>query len=216
MTHKVHPKAFRIKEIKDWYSRWFAKKKLPEYLEEDFKIRKFLRKKLKRVGVEKIEIERFPAKINVLIWTSRPGVIIGRRGEGIERLREDLKTEILNRRKEKRPLDLKIEIKEIRNPWISAQLDAQWMAQRIERRIPFRRVLKQTLSKIMTNKEVKGARVQVSGRLNGVMIARTEWLKKGQLPRQTIRADIDYGTAKAFCTYGVIGIKVWIYKGETF
>ena len=216
MAHKVHPKAFRIKEITDWYSRWFGKKNLPQNLEEDFRIRKFLRKKLKGIGVEKIEIERFPTKVNVLIWTSRPGIVIGRRGEGIERLRNELKGKILNKRRKKGSLELRLEIKEIRNPWSSANLTAQWMAQRIKKRIPYRRVLKQALSKIITNKEIKGAKVQVSGRLNGVMIARTEWLKKGELPRQTIRADIDYGTAKAFCTYGVIGIKVWIYKGEKF
>jgi len=216
MAHKVHPKIFRIRDITDWYSRWFGKKNLPHNLEEDFRIRKFLEKKLRGVGVEKIEIERFPTKINVLIWTSRPGIVIGRRGEGIEKLKRDLKEKIFNKRKEKCPLELKLEIKEIRNPWASAKLAAQWMAQRVEKRLPYRRVLKQALSKIMANREVKGAKVQVSGRLNGVMIARTEWLKQGQLPRQTIRADIDYGTARAFCTYGIIGVKVWIYKGEKF
>ena len=213
MTHKVHPKIFRIRENLDWNSRWISKKNTPQYLEEDFKIREFLNKKLKDAGIEKIEIERFSGKINVIISTSRPGIIIGRGGEGIEKIRENLKNKILKLDKK---TDLKIEIKGIKDPFAKANLVGQWIAQQIEKRMPFRRVLKQAISKVMFHKEIKGVRVQVSGRLDGKEIARTEWLKKGQLPRQTLRADIDYGEVRAYCTYGVIGIKVWIYKGEKF
>lgn len=212
MAHRVHPKIFRIKEITDWNSRWFEKRKFPRYLKEDFEIREFLKKKLSKVGIEKVEIERFPTKTNVIISTARPGLIIGRRGEEIEKIRLEL--EKIISRKEKKQLNL--EIKEIKDPWSSATLAAQWIAQRIEARAPYRRTLKQALDKIMAHKEIKGARVQVAGRLDGIEIARTEWLKKGRLPRQTLRSDIDYGQARAYCTYGVVGVKVWIYKGEKF
>jgi len=213
MTHKVHQKIFRTKGITDWDSRGFYKKKFPQYLEEDFKIRKFLRKKLGKIGIERIEIERFPGKINVIIFTLRPGIIIGRGGKGIENLKKELEKEILEKKAKK---ELKLEIREIKNPWSSAALSAQWIAQQIEKRVRYRRVLKRALNKISTSKGVKGCRVQVAGRLNGIEIARREWLQRGQLPRQTIRADIDYAQTEAFCTYGVIGIKVWIYKGEKF
>jgi len=220
MTHRVHPKIFRIKEITDWDSRGFYRKKFPEYLEEDLKIREFLRKKLGRIGVEKIEIERFPGKINITISSARPGLIIGRGGGGVEELKRDLEAILKPAKKDDiHPLprhELKLEIREIKDPWSSASLSAQWIAQQIERRIPHRRVLKQALDKILAVKGVEGGRVEVAGRLRGAEIARREWLKRGRLPRQTIRANIDYATARAFCTYGVIGVKVWIYKGEKF
>ena len=214
MTHSVHPKVFRIKEITDWDSRGFYRKNLPEYLEEDLKIREFLRKKLGRIGVEKIEIERFSGKINIVISSARPGLIIGRGGGGVEELKRDLEIILKPAKKDKR--ELKLEIKEIRDPWSSASLSAQWVAQQIEKRIPPRRILKQVLDKILASRGVEGSRVEVAGRLGGAEIARREWLKRGRLPLQTIRANIDYATARAFCTYGVIGIKVWIYKGEKF
>lgn len=214
MAHRVHPKIFRIKEITDWNSRGFYRKKLPEYLEEDLKIREFLRKKLGKIGVEKIEIERFPGKINIIISSARPGLIIGRGGGGVEELKRDLDATLPPPGREKR--ELKIEIREIKDPWSSASLSAQWIAQQIEKRIPHRRVLKQALDKILAVKGVEGGRVEVAGRLGGAEIARKEWLKRGRLPRQTLRANIDYAQAKAFCSYGVIGVKVWIYKGEKF
>lgn len=217
MTHKVHPKIFRIKGTNDWYSRGFYEKDFSGYLKEDFEIRKFLKKKLAEAAVERIEIERFSTKINIIIYTARPGLIIGRRGEGIKLLKEELEKKILKRDKRKatdRSQEFKIEIREIKDPWTSASLSAQWMAQQIEKRIHYRRVLKQSLERITSRKGVEGARVEISGRLNGVEIARRAWLQKGRLPRQTIRADIDYSQARAYCRYGVIGIKVWIYKGE--
>ena len=214
MSHQVHPKIFRIKEITDWNSRGFYEKGFSNFLKEDFEIRGFLTKKLPRGVIEKIEIERFPSKISVILFTARPGLVIGRRGEGIEALKSQLERKILKKDKKSPIKELKIEIIDVKDPWTSASLSAQWMAQQIEARVPYRRVLKQALSKITTRKEVQGARVQVAGRLDGVEIARTEWLKAGKLPRQTLRADIDYAQARAYCRYGVVGIKVWIYKGE--
>jgi len=213
MAHKVHPKIFRLKGLTDWGSRWFEKKKFPQCLREDFEIREFLKKKLSKIGIEKIEIERFPTKINVLISTARPGLLIGRRGEGIEKIRMELE-KISSKKGEKK--EIKLEILEIKDPWLSATLAAQWISQQIEQRVPFRRILKQALNKIMAKKEIKGARIQVAGRLDGHEIARTQWLKKGRLPRQTLRSEIDYGMARAYCTYGIVGVKVWIYKGEKF
>jgi len=213
MAHKVHPKAFRIREISDWDSRWITSKKFSSFLEEDFKIRKFLEEKLKDAALDKIEIERFPGKVNVVISTSRPGLVIGRGGEGIEKLRERLNNKILKLGKRR---DLRIEIKGIRDPWVKSSLVAQWVAQQIEKRTPFRRVLKRAIGKVIAHKEIEGVRIEVAGRLNGAEIARREWLSEGNLPRQTIRADIDYAQARAHCTYGAIGVKVWMYKGEKF
>ena len=214
MTHKVHPKVFRLKEAIDWNSRWLSKKKFPEYLEEDFKIREFLTKRLKDCGVQNIEIERFSGKVSVIINSARPGLIIGRGGQGSEYLKRGLGKLLSSAKKEKQ--ELRIEIREIKNPWVSAVLASQWIAQQIQKRVHYRRVIKQALEKIMANKELKGARVEVAGRLGGSEIARREWLKRGRLPRQTIRAVIDYAQTEALCSYGVIGVKVWIYKGEKF
>lgn len=210
MTHKVHPKSFRLRDISDWQSRWFSKKKLKDYLREDFEIRKFLEKKLKDSGIESIEIERSAGKASIIINSARPGFIIGRGGKGAEDLKKEVEKFVSERK------ELRIEIREVKNPWISAQLAGQWIAQQIEKRVGHRRVMKQALEKIMANKEVKGARLEMSGRLGGNEIARREWLKKGRMPRQTIRAIIDYANVEALCTYGTIGIKVWIYKGEKF
>jgi len=216
MSHRVHPKIYRIRGIEDWNSRGFYGKKMAQYLEEDFLIKKFLWKKLAEASVDNIEIERSENKLNIIIKTSRPGLVIGRGGEGIEKLKKMIEKEVLQKKINITPKEIKLEIREVKNPWFSASITAQWMAQQIEKRVRYRRVLKRALDKIITNKEVKGARVEVSGRLNGVEISRTEWLKSGQLPRQTLRADIDYALVQAYCTYGVIGVKVWIYKGEKF
>jgi len=211
MAHRVHPKAFRIRETQNWNSRGFYQKEYASYLEEDFQIRKLIEKKFEKMAVEKVEIERSPSKVSIIIFSIRPGLIIGRGGEGIENLKKEIEEKIVKGKKE-----VKIEVKETKDPWSSASTVAQWMASQIEKRTPYRRVLKQALERIMSRKGVKGAKVQVSGRLDGVEIARTEWLKKGQLPRQTLRADIDYGTSRALCRYGIIGIRVWIFKGEKY
>lgn len=233
MTHKVHPKSFRIRELSDWKTRGYYKKPA-ESLEEDFVIREFLQERIGKLGVEKIEIERFPNKLSVIIFSSRPGLIIGRGGEEIEKLKKDLEKRILKKIKtpsikvsaskkkkakkeeKKTEKEIKLEIREIRDYWASAELSAQWVAQQIEKRVAFRRVLKQGLSKIMSSKAVKGARVEVAGRLNGAEMARREWIMEGELPRSSIRADIDYAKVNAVCSYGTIGVKVWIYKGEKF
>lgn len=213
MSHRVHPKIFRLREISDWDSHGFYEKNFKKLLEEDFRIREFLKKKIGKLGIEKIEIERSPGKINVIINSARPGLIIGRGGKGIEDLKKELEKEIF---KPGLKQELKLEIREIKEPWASAALVAQWVVQQIEKRVPYRRVLKQALDKIMATKEAKGCRVEVAGRLGGVEIARREWLKRGRLPRQTLRAEIDYAQDRAYCTYGVVGVKVWIYKGEKF
>ena len=214
MSHKVHPKSFRLRELSDWESRWFNKKRLREYLEEDFLIRKFLEKRLKDSSIQNIEIERSPGKVAVIINSARPGFIIGRGGKGAEDLKKEVEKKLPASKEGKR--ELKIEIREVRNLWASASLAGQWIAQQIEKRVAHRRAIKQALEKIMANKEVKGARIEMSGRLGGNEIARREWLKKGRMPRQTLRAIIDYELTEAHCTYGTIGIKVWIYKGEKF
>jgi len=213
MAHKVNPKAYRRRRISDWDSRGFYKNPA-ETLEEDFKIRKHISAKLGKTGIEKIEIERFSGKTNVIISSARPGLIIGRGGEGIELLKKELESKVLKNKSSN--MALRIEIREVKNPWLSASLTGQWVAQQIEKRVPCRKVLKRTIAKVKENKEVKGVRVEVSGRLNGAEIARREWLADGRLPRQTIRADIDYALEQAYTTYGVIGIKTWIYKGDKF
>ena len=230
MTHKVHPKSFRIRGMEDFNIRGFYGNKMPQYLEEDFVVKDFLRTKLKEASIANIEIEHSANKLNIIIDTARPGLIIGRGGEGVETLKKEIEKKILQSQSERKSVmtksfgqgksktkrEIKIDIKEIKNPWTSAMLVAQIVAQQIEKRIPFRQALKRSIERVMQNKEAKGIRMEVSGRLNGTEIARKEWLKQGRMPRQTIRADIDYAQYEAHCTYGVIGVKVWIYKGDKF
>jgi len=202
----------------DWLTRGFYGKKPAVFLEEDFKIREKLKEILPKGVVESVEIERQGSSVKVIIKTSRPALIIGRRGEEVEKIRKTLEKTLGLEQKGKREKDekkvIKIEIITIKDPWSSASLSSQWIAGQIEKRVAFRRVLKMALSKIMALKEVEGARVEVAGRLNGNTIARTEWLQEGKLPRQKIKGIIDYGFSEAHCTYGKIGVKVWIYKGE--
>lgn len=219
MSHKVHPKAFRIKEMSDWQSVGFYNKNIPKYLEEDFHIRRILSEKLKDCGVEEIKVERFADKLNIVISSSRPGLIIGRGGSGIEETKKYLQKNLLRKFKKRGASEIptiKIEIKEIRDIWANPYLVAEWIAQRLQKRMNHRKVMKQALSKILSMKFVKGARIELSGRLNGAEIARREWLKEGNLPRQTIRSDIRYAFGEARCSYGTIGIKVWIYMGDKF
>jgi small subunit ribosomal protein S3 len=222
MSHKVHPKIFRIKGIEDWLSHGFYGNKPLKSIKEDYIIRTFLTKKLKTSSVEKVEIDRFSNKTSAVIYSARPGLIIGRGGEGIEKIRLELLKEVFKKNdlglKELNELGkrLKLEVREVSNPWTSSVLVNQWIAEKIEKRTPFRKTIKQAIEKVMGNKTVKGVKIMVSGRLDGAQIARSEWLEKGRLPRQTIRADIDYGFGEARCTYGAVGIKVWIYKGDKF
>lgn len=222
MSHKVHPKSFRIKGTEDWNIRGFYGNKMPQFLEEDFMIKDYLTKVLHEASVASIQIEHSANKLNIIIETARPGLIIGRGGNGIELLKNALQKYITRKKRnsikeaEKAKREFKIEIREIKNPFTKSTLVAQMAAQQIEKRIPFRQVLKKSIERVMQDKEIKGIRIEVSGRLNGIEIARREWLAQGRLPRNTLRADIDYGFAEAFCTYGKIGIKVWLYKGEKF
>lgn len=208
MAHKVHPKGFRLKEIDDWHSRGFYGKKAKEGLQQDFEIRELLREEIDRKNLEKVEIERFPSSVKIIISTSRPGLIIGRRGKRVSKLKKQIEKEVEGLE------GVKVEVKSVKKVWTSAKLVAEWMASQIEKRVSYRRVLKQALGNVMRNREIQGAKVQVSGRLNGREMARTEWLKEGELKRQSLRSDLDYAFAQAYCTYGVVGIKVWIYRGE--
>lgn len=210
MGQKISPTSFRIGINKDWASRWFGGRKYPAYLKDDVAVRAFLDKKLKNMGVDRVDIERGTDILNVVIHTARPGLIIGRGGSGVEELKKAIHTVV------KRKIPVRLEIQEIKSPESSARVMAESIADQFEKRIPFRRVLKQTLAKIIANRDVKGAKIQVGGRLDGAEIARTEHLEEGSLPLQTIRADIDFARATAHTTYGTIGVKVWIYKGEVF
>jgi len=222
MAHKVHPKSFRIKGTEDWNIRGFYGRKMSQYLEEDFLIKDYLSKKLSEASVAGIQIEHSANNVNIIIETARPGLIIGRGGGGVEILKKEVENKIKRTLRNRYGTDkktlreMKIEIREVKNPWICAALVAQMSAQQIEKRMPFRQVMKKSIERVMTNREAKGIRMEMSGRLNGIEIARREWLSQGKLPRNTIRADIDYAQAEARCTYGKIGIKVWIYKGEKF
>ena len=219
MTHKTNPISYRLGVNEEWRSRYFDTKNLKFFLEEDEIIRNTINKLFKRSGIERIEIERVRGNnIKIFISTARPGIIIGRGGKGVEDLRKELLKKIIKFRKEKnletKNIDLDLAITEVKKPDISAQLVSENIATALEKRVPYRKVIKNALEKITTYKEVGGAKIIVSGRLNGVEIARREWVSKGRIPLITIRSNIDYAENKAYCTYGVIGIKVWIYKGE--
>ncbi len=214
MTHKVHPKIYRIGVTEEWDSKGFYENDFSESLREDYEIRKLLRKELRNTGVDTLEIERSPDEVGVLIHSSRPGLIIGRGGEGVKRLKEKIEKRLRKVSGEKK--NVRLEIKEIKDPWLSASLSAHEIARQLEKRLPYRKVVKQALHKIMMHKEVQGVRIQVAGRLNGSEIARTEFFQQGQLKRTTIRGDLDYAFDMARCPYGAIGVKVFIYKGEKF
>ncbi len=210
MGQKISPTSFRLSVNKDWKSRWFGAKKYPQFLKEDVAIRKFLEKKLKNMSVDKVEIERSPDVLSITISTARPGLVIGRGGTGIEDLKADIAKLI------KRKTAVRLDVQEFKNPETSARIMAEQMTEQVEKRMPYRRVLKQTLAKIMANRGIKGAKVRMSGRLDGKEIARTEHLEEGSLPLQTLRAVIDFAEATAYTTYGTVGVKVWIHKGLKF
>ncbi|MBU1136884.1 30S ribosomal protein S3 [Patescibacteria group bacterium] len=216
MGQKVHPYAFRLGFIKNWKSRWFNKKKYSELLKQDYLLRSFILKKLDKTGVNSVEIERSANFVNVIIQTSRPGLVIGRGGSGIEELKKEIKLLIYKQDPSLVKTEIRLEVEEIRDPSNWAAVMASDICTQIEKRMPYRRVLKQMIEKIMQGREVSGAKIMLSGRLNGAEIARREWLKKGRIPLQTLRSDIDYAQATAYTTYGTIGVKVWIYKGEIF
>jgi small subunit ribosomal protein S3 len=206
MGHKVNPLLLRIGFIRQWNSRWFAKPKdFALFIQQDSKIRKFIKSKFKQAAISKIVIERLAEKIKIRIFSARPGIIIGRHGSDIERLRSDLNSLVKN--------ELSIDIQEVNNPAWDAQLVAENIALQQEKRIAFRRAVKRAMEQSIQS-GVKGIRVSCSGRLNGAEMGRRETYKMGKVPLQTLRADIDYGFAEALTTYGLIGVKVWIYKGD--
>ena len=207
MGQKVHPTGIRLGIIKDWTSKWYANsKQYPEFLNSDLEVRAFLKKKLAQSSVSRIQIERTAGNANITIHTARPGLVIGKKGEDIERLRNEV-TKMMGLP------NVHINIEEIRKPELDAQLVAESIAQQLERRIMFRRAMKRAVQNTMRI-GAGGIRINVAGRLNGAEIARTEWYREGRVPLHTLRADIDYGVAEANTTYGIIGVKVWIFKGE--
>jgi small subunit ribosomal protein S3 len=217
MTHVAHPYIQRIGINRDWKSRWFTTDpaKFREYLRVDAALRKMLNKRLKGMSVDAVEIERNEKEIRLIIKTSRPGIIIGRSGEGINKLKKEIDLFLRKQRATDKP-ELKIDIEEVRSPESSARIVGQMISEGLEKRMTFRRVMKQTVEKVMANRDVEGVRIILSGRLGGTDMARKEELKKGRVPLQTLRADIDFARVEAHLPYGVIGIKVWIYRGEVF
>ncbi len=211
MGQKVNPLGMRLGITRDWMSKWYAgKKQFPVHVHTDFRVREFLHGRLAEASVSRIQIERAAKKVNITIQTARPGIVIGKKGEDIEKLR--LETASLLGMT---VADVRLNISEIRKPELDAQLVADSIAQQIEKRVMFRRAMKRAVMSTMRSGAL-GVKVRVSGRLNGAEIARTEWYREGRIPLHTFRADIDYGLSQAKTTYGVIGVKVWIFKGEVF
>ncbi len=215
MSHTVHPYAHRLTILRDWKSRWFATKdKYRENLRGDTLLSRYLEKRLRGFSIGGIEMERNANTLKIIIKSARPGMLIGRSGEGATKLRNDV-YEFSKRNKITLPQNLKIDIEEIRSPETNALVVAEMIIEGIEKRMPFRRVMKQTADKVMANRDVKGVRIALSGRLGGADMSRTEEIKKGNIPLQTFRADIDFARGRANLT-GVVGVKVWIYKGQIF
>ena len=212
MGQKVNPHGLRVGVIKDWDSRWYAEADFADNLVEDYQIRKFLKKRLFSAGISKIEVERAADRVKLVIYTAKPGVVIGKGGAEIEKLKKEVQ-KLLGKDNKGREKKLFIDIKEIKRPDRDAQLVAESIAQQLENRVSFRRAMKSTMGRSM-KAGVKGIKTAVAGRLGGADMARTEFYSEGTIPLQTLRADIDYGFAEADTTYGKIGVKVWIYKGE--
>jgi small subunit ribosomal protein S3 len=211
MGQKVHPIGIRLGITKEWTSKWFADSQtFPAYVEQDHLVREFLSKKLKDASVSRIQIDRPAKRANITIHTARPGIVIGKKGEDIERLRGEVCALL------KMPLqDVRLNISEIRKPELDAKLVAEGIAQQLERRVQFRRAMRRAVTNTM-RVGAEGIKVKVAGRLNGAEIARSEWYREGRVPLHTFRADIDYGLAEAKTTYGIIGVKVWVFRGEVF
>ena len=206
MGQKINPTGFRLAINKNWSSKWYSdSKNFPILLNNDIKVRAFLNKKLASAAVSKILIERPAKNAKITIFTARPGIVIGKKGEDIETLRSSIQGLM--------GIPVQLNIEEVRKPEIDATLIAQSIAQQLEKRVMFRRAMKRTVQSAL-RQSAKGVRIEVSGRLNGAEIARTEWYREGRVPLHTLRADIDYGTAEALTTYGIIGVKVWVFKGE--
>jgi len=218
MGNKINPNSFRLGIVKPWQSRWFVRKNFRNLLEEDMVIRRTVKEKIGQAGVVAIEISRTAGMCRVMVRAARPGLIIGRGGQGAEDLKKAIEKALRKLGKERThaPQSVNLSIEELRRSEPSALLTAQQLAWELEKRMPFRRLLKKTLELLMQNRDVLGAKIRMAGRLDGAEISRDEWLAKGKLPLQTLRANIDYGEATAYTTFGTIGIKVWINKGEVF
>lgn len=206
MGQKVHPFSLRIGTNRTWLSQWYAKKDYSKFLHEDLAIRKFLKKKLAHAGISKVEIQRAAKKVTVNVYSARPGIIIGRKGNEIDRVKADLLKLVMNEQ-------IVLNVKEVRKAEMDAQLVAENIALQLERRISFRRAIKKSVTTALRF-GAKGIRINCAGRLGGAEIARTSWYREGRVPLHTIRADIDYGFAESHTTYGIIGVKVWIFHGE--
>lgn len=221
MTHRVHPYIFRIGGLTTWKSRWFQQNRFQEYLREDTFLRHWLERKLRTAHLKSVEIERFSNSLHIIIKTARPGIVIGRGGEGTQKLRQEIErflARIAHKSKavrQKKP-EIKLTIEEVRSPETHAAIAAEMIVEEIEKRMPFRRALKTALDKIAAAREVEGVKIAMKGRLDGAEMARYEWGKRGRIPLQTIRADVDYAEKTAYTAYGTIGVKVWIYKGDVF
>lgn len=217
MTHVAHPYVQRLGIVRDWKSRWFSAdpKRYREYLRADKKVRTYIEKKLRGMYVAEIEIERDEKTMRVILRTSRPGLIIGRSGEGAAKLKKELDTLVRSLKLSETP-DVKLDVEEIRVPESSAAIVAQMIVEGLEKRMPFRRVMKQTVEKVIANRDVEGVRVILAGRLGGAEMSRREETKRGRIPLQTLRADIDFSRERAILPYGTLGVKVWIYRGEVF
>lgn len=226
MTHRVHPYIFRINQLTTWKSRWFNPKYFQAHLREDTLVRAWLERRLKASHLERVDIERFPNLLHIIVKTARPGILIGRGGEGAAKLKQEIER-FLARLGVRRPAgmraadsaggakrrELRLTIEEVRAPETHAAVAAQMIADDLEKRLPFRRALRAALEKISASRSVLGVKISLKGRLDGAEMARYEWGKKGRVPLQTIRADVDYADKTAFTAYGTIGVKVWIYKG---
>jgi len=212
MGQKVNPRGFRVGITTSWKSRWFSQKEYPKQMKEDYEIRQLLEKRLQKAAVGSIDIERSAGAVKIIIKSARPGVIIGRGGTGIEDIRKIIKDKFFKTKK----TELKVEVEEIKHSEENPRVVAKNVAEQLERRIPYRRALRGTIDQAMEGRRIKGMKIEVAGRLGGSEIARREWQTKGNLPLHTIRADVDFARAEAHTTYGVIGVKVWIYRGEKF
>ena len=217
MSHTVHPYSHRLGIIRDWKSRWFGVKgKYKEFLKSDVLLREYLEKKFRGFFISNIEMERSQKALRIIIETSRPGILIGRNGEGAVKLKNDIIAMLKKKGLSSDSEEIKLDIKEVRYPESNASIVAQMVSEGLEKRMSFRRVVKQAVEKVMANKEVSGVKIQLSGRLGGADMSRKEKLKKGRVPLQTFRADVDFARYEARLAYGKIGIQVWIYKGDIF
>ena len=213
MGHKVNPVGFRLGITQTWKSKWFGKKEYKENLRQDIEIRDLVMRKWRNASIADVEIERSANVVKIIIKTARPGVIIGRGGSGIEDIKIFIQTKFFKSNKKQ---NLKIEVQEVKNFEESAQIVAQNIADQMEKRMPFRRAMKSMMEQVIKNNTIKGVKIELAGRLGGAEMSRREWGSKGTLPLHTMRANIDFARATAYTTYGTIGVKVWLYKGEVF